>query len=357
MTDALIDRIYECSVVPELWPDVLDDLAALAQARGGVMFSARQTLNWTASDTLRPVFDAYVGDGWFRRCSRRLCLMSQTQPSFFVERDFWTDQDLDRDPIYRDFFRPRGLGWSAGTGLRIPTGDDIVFTIERDFERGPIEPDRVDALNALRPHLARSALVTARVGQQRAQGAAEILEALGLPAALLGDGGRAIQANPMIEALGDHVVFTAHGRVSLTDRRANDQLASTLASINTGAEPRSFPLRDGEGRAVKVVHVMPVRRTAQDVFGQSYALLLITPVAAGREPSIDLLRSLFDFTPSEARVAGGLATGKSAEEIAEQGGVAITTVRSQLRGVLEKTGCSRQAEAAALLAGSVTVLH
>ena len=102
---------------------------------------------------------------------------------------------------------------------------------------------------------------------------------------------------------------------------------------------------------------MPVRRTAQDVFGQSYALLLITPVAAGREPSIELLRSLFDFTPSEARVAGGLATGKSAEEIAEQGGVAITTVRSQLRGVLEKTGCSRQAEAAALLAGSVTVLH
>ena len=31
----LIDRIYECSFVPELWPGVLDTLAHLVDARGG----------------------------------------------------------------------------------------------------------------------------------------------------------------------------------------------------------------------------------------------------------------------------------------------------------------------------------
>ena len=62
------------------------------------------------------------------------------------------------------------------------------------------------------------------------------------------------------------------------------------------------------------------------------------------------MRSLFDLTPSEARVARGLAVGETLEEIASAGGVAITTVRSQLRQVLEKTGCTRQAEVVSLLA-------
>ena len=77
---------------------------------------------------------------------------------------------------------------------------------------------------------------------------------------------------------------------------------------------------------------------------------MLTPVAAPPAPPIELMRSLFDLTPSEARVARGLAVGETLEEIASAGGVAITTVRSQLRQVLEKTGCTRQAEVVSLLA-------
>jgi hypothetical protein len=40
MDSQLIDRIYECSFAPELWPGVLDELAQMAGARGGVFFAA-----------------------------------------------------------------------------------------------------------------------------------------------------------------------------------------------------------------------------------------------------------------------------------------------------------------------------
>ena len=163
MQSDLIDRIYECAVVPELWPSVLDDLARMTDCRGGLLFSARKALCWTASDSVRDVFEDYVNDGWFMRCPRRPCLMSQAAPAFFVEQDFWSEEEIGADPIYRDFFRPRGLGWSAGTGLQLPTGDSIVFSVERTLDRGPVEPDHVSTLNALRPHLARSALVSARL--------------------------------------------------------------------------------------------------------------------------------------------------------------------------------------------------
>jgi DNA-binding CsgD family transcriptional regulator len=351
MQAELIDRIYESSVVPELWPAVLDDLAALSGSRGGLLFSARKALHWTASGTVRDVFEEYVATGWFTKCSRRVCLMSETQPTFFVEHDFWSEEDLARDPIYRDFFRPRGLGWSAGTGLRMPTGDNIVVSVERELDRGPIEREHVEQLNAFRPHLARSAFVSARLGLQRARGATEALTALQLPALLIDEKGVVIEANPMSEALPDLVKFGAQNRLVLTDRRAGEMLAAALEALGTGEPaPHSFPVRDAENKPALVAHVVPIRRSAHDIFASSYAILLLTPLGGARAPSAELMRSLFDLTASVARIATGLATGQSLAEVAAASAVTVETARSYLRRVLEKTGCHRQGELVALMA-------
>ena len=169
MKTELIDRIYECSFVPELWPGVLDDLAALMQGKGGVLFAMRdKVLKWESSATLTDVFQAYVNDGWFATCDRRICMFSRNEPRFLVEQDFWNTDELATKPIYRDFFRPHGLGWSAGTGLSMPTGDNMVFTLERAYELGPVLQPEIDQLDALRPHLARAALISARLGLQNA---------------------------------------------------------------------------------------------------------------------------------------------------------------------------------------------
>lgn len=352
MTDELIDRIYECAVVPELWPAVLDDLAGVIEARGGLVFSARKAVCWTASGSVEDLFEEYFSDGWFDRCSRRVCSIGAEKPSFFVEHDFWTEAQLNDDPMYRDLFRPHGVGWSAWTGLRMPTGDEIVVSIERPFERGPIERELVERLNVLRPHLVRSALVSGRLGLERAKGATEALMSLGLPALLLDGAGRVMEANPMIEALPDQVRLGAHNRVVLNDGRANETLTSLLSSIDrtASATARSFPIRDEAGQPVALAHLMPIRRSAHEILGLSYALLVLTPLAGGAGPAPDLLRSLFNLTPAEARVARELSRGRSPEQIADTSGVSITTVRSQVRKILEKTGCTRQAEAAALLA-------
>ena len=353
MKAELIDRIYECSLVPELWPGVLDELAQLTDLRGGLLFSARdRVLKWTASANLSDIFRSYVEEGWFPRCTRRICLFGQSQPGFFVEHDFWTADELDNNPIYRDFFRPHGLGWSAGTGLQMPTGDRIVFSIEREHSRGPIEKDRVETLNELRSHLARSAFVAARLGLQRAKGASEALTSMGLPVLLLGQDGAVIEANPLVEDLPDHLQWRARNRIALMDGRANDLLWAALAALDSDPESsvRSIPLRDADGRAILVVHIVPIRRSAHDIFAGSYALLVVTPVSVPAKPPIELVRSLFDLTSSEARVARGLAVGETLEGIAASGGVAISTVRSQLRQVLKKTGCARQAEVVSLLA-------
>jgi DNA-binding CsgD family transcriptional regulator len=80
-------------------------------------------------------------------------------------------------------------------------------------------------------------------------------------------------------------------------------------------------------------------------------VLVLTPVTLPQAPPVELVQSLFDLTPAEARVARSLSAGETVEKIASIGGVSLNTVRSQLRCVLEKTGCHRQAEVVALLSG------
>ena len=75
------------------------------------------------------------------------------------------------------------------------------------------------------------------------------------------------------------------------------------------------------------------------------------PVTAPSSPPVELVMSLFDLTPAEARVARGLAAGKTVDDLAGDNGVSPNTVRVQVRGVLEKTGCQRQTDVVALLGG------
>jgi DNA-binding CsgD family transcriptional regulator len=354
----LIDRIYECSFVPELWPDVLDELAVLTDARGAQLFAVREkTMNWTTSASLTETFQAYMDEGWFGQCTRRICLFSNNAPSFLVEHDFWTDQQLDENPIYRNFFRPRGLGWSASTGLAMPTRDNIVFTVERDYQRGPMEKERVAVLNELRPHLARASFIAARLSLKNAQTANNTLAVLGLPALILDEGGVVVEANALMSDLSEHVQWRGENRVALTDPKANEQLWAALPSLEArGDMPvHSFPLKGVDGRAALVAHIVPIRRSAMDIFGHAYSLLIATPVAARKAPPVELLRSLFDLTPSEARVARGLAVGDSIDDIAANGDVSRNTVRTQLQQILGKMGCTRQAEVTALLASVALV--
>jgi DNA-binding CsgD family transcriptional regulator len=61
------------------------------------------------------------------------------------------------------------------------------------------------------------------------------------------------------------------------------------------------------------------------------------------------LRSLFELTGAEARLAQHLARGDSVEEIARTLGVKIATARTQLAAIFSKTGARRQAKLVAIL--------
>lgn len=88
-------------------------------------------------------------------------------------------------------------------------------------------------------------------------------------------------------------------------------------------------------------------------------LLTVIVADADARTTIDpvILRSLYDLTPAEARVAALLAAGQTPAQIARALAISMNTVRTHVRRVLAKTGSSRQAAfARRMLTGLVPLL-
>jgi DNA-binding CsgD family transcriptional regulator len=354
MNAKLIDKIYESCFAPEIWPEVLEEMGRIAGGPGASLFVSRtDVLHWTASREPRTRAEQIAEGGWFSRAPIILRLFAERHAGFLIDVEFFTQEELDREPLYRDIWRPQGVGWAMATAIPIPTGENASFVLTRPTEQGPFERASANRLDELRPHLARSVLISARLQLERARVAGQALEALGVPALVFDEAGKVLFANPLIEAMTGHVHWRAFDLVSLKDQGADRLLRAAIAAINreTASGVRSFPIRNAEAEAPMVAHVIPIRLSAREIFLRCAAVLAMTPVGAPRAPPVELVQSLFDLTPAEARVARSLAIGKTVEDIASDHGISPSTVRTHVRGVLEKTGCNRQAEVVALRAG------
>src|SRR5262249_13240680 len=251
-------------------------------------------------------------DGWFWRGQLAARGLAAHHAGFLTDLDLFTHDELDQEPIYRDFWRPQGAGWVVGTVVPIPTGENVIFVLTRRTERGPVDPAFVQKLDELRPHLARSALLSARLQLERARIASGTLAALGLPALVLNEQGKILAANSLIEALNAYVQWRAFDRVSLQDKIAAKGLRYRIAGNDlAGGAVRSFPVRDMGAEAMMVAHVIPIRLSARDIFVRCAAALVLTPVTMPQAPPVELVQSLFDLTPAEARVARNLASRKT----------------------------------------------
>lgn len=350
----LIDRIYECSFIPENWPDVLKDTSKISQSAGASLFVTNPEITaWTASKNSQPIAERFVADGWYWRGQLMSRIHKSRHHGFIRDLDLCSEAELEEEPIYRDNWRKLGLWWGAATAFALPTGEALSIVLSRTAAQGPASSEALQRLDLLRPHFARTAVMAARLHLARAEAASQTLAALGMPAMLLAESGKVLAANSLIENLDNHVHWRAGGRVTLADKSADDLLADALAriAVNDNGGVRSFPVRDAVTDTLMVGHLVPIKFSARDIFAASSAVFVLMPVTAPSAPPVELVMSLFDLTPAEARVARGLAAGKTVDDLAGDNGVSSNTVRVQVRGVLEKTGCQRQTDVVALLGG------
>jgi DNA-binding CsgD family transcriptional regulator len=350
----LLDLIYEAAAVPDKWPNVLDRLAQLAGAAGTFLITADpRTTRWTSSDSLRQLGLEILEGRWHERNPRMERLMLHKHAGFMREVDMFTAEEMDQEPTFRDLLRPRGFGWAAGALVQVPSDDMLLFSIERRFADGPVDHSVIVELNSLRPHLARASLMSARLRLERAQGMTDSLTMMGLPSAVLSADGKVIATGPLFEQIGGQIVSRAFGRIALRHAGANALLSRAIENLNSdefqsGAKSIAVPPVGDD--AAMIIHLIPIRRSAHDIFGPAMGILVVTPLGSPQTLPDDLLNGLFDLSPAEIRAANGLLRGKTIDSLASEFGLSRETLRSQVKAVLAKTGTGRQSDLVSLLA-------
>jgi DNA-binding CsgD family transcriptional regulator len=352
----LIDRIYEAAVLPEFWPDVLIQFADIARARDSVLFATRgqEVTRWIASsprfDELVQAFGRHAG-----ALERTRRLLAARHPGFVQDQDVFTASEIETEPAFREVLAPRGYGTGIAATIFSPSGDTLVVHAEYAKGSGPAPPDLVKRLDRLRPHFARAVLLSARLAMQRVRAAVEALNMVGLPAAVLESGGRIAGCNSLFDVLIPSVVEDMRSRVRLVDQAADKLLSEALRCGGRGSPTQltqSIPIRASHDHPPFVLHIVPVKGAAHDIFQGAMSILILTPVVPKKVPTANVLQGLFDLTPSEAKLAALVAAGHQIREAAGLLGVTQATARSTLKRIFAKVGVVRQAELVSLLQGT-----
>lgn len=348
-----LDRVYEAALLPEFWPNALASVQRVAGLDGGALFvSSGNDTKWIATPPFSETVADFVNGGLFPGNARNSRALAMKHAGFITDQQILTPEELDSEPMFTEFLRPRGWGWASGTIILMPTEEVLTFHFENHYHRGPVGQQAVDMLDSIRPHLARAALMSCRLQLEKLQASLAGIEALGHPAAVIGHGGRVLACNAGFDKLSSALVAMAHGGVALRNAKANELLQQSLQQVARGhGAHRSIAVPGNEEQPPFVIHVVPIRRNANDLFFGAETFLVVTPVKRPKAPPFEILNALFDLTPAEARVTRLLTSGESAAKIATICNVSVETVRSQLRSVLQKSGMHRQAELVGFLAG------
>lgn len=348
----LVDRIYEAAFLPERWPAVLKQVGQTAQSVSGTLLVLEdfRPVRCSATPLIAPWVERFCSEAW--KTSRRpLCIRQRPPAGFTVWNRYFGPEIMARDAshIHR---LSLGLDSEIGTAIPMPTGEVVVFSFDRRRSEGPHDHANVAALNRLRPHLARAGLIAARLALERAVATTSALRTIGLPAAVLSVSGRVIATNELFEDLQGLFRPAAFGRMAIAGTGANRLLQPAIEAAADEAEPKvsSVPVAWTEEHPACVLHILPLRRDARDLFGGGATVLAVSvPRKSGPAPSADILAGLFDLTPAEARFAQALAAGHSLKAAAKRLHLAESSGRTYLARIFAKTGTHRQAELVSLL--------
>lgn len=219
--------------------------------------------------------------------------MAQDRAGWLRDIDIFSLEEIEALPEYREFLAPRGLKWGAAAAIPMPTGDTVIVSMERLAAEGPFDGQTVDLLDGLYGHLARASMISGLMSLERARTAVETLAAIGLPAAAVTHQGSVRVTNQLFERETSLWQTRGSDRISLNDRRADRLFHATLDLAPAQVTGRSIALqgRDAEDRAV--LHLIPIRGSAQDVFGHTALIAVLTKASGQPVPAPPLLRAMF----------------------------------------------------------------
>ncbi|MHA7916092.1 helix-turn-helix transcriptional regulator [Alloalcanivorax xenomutans] len=258
--------------------------------------------------------------------------------------DFQPDADYSKWENEQDML---DSAWLVVDSTRTHT---FVLTIQRTVGQGPYQQAELNALNRLVPHI-RQTVQLYRQLETRSKAASSLSAVIDvLPDAtfVLDSLATVLYSNKAARAL-----INRERCLSIRDERFNFAEEDVQAAFfRTSAQVvRSSMGKEGyysetlflkrAGRTPLIFVIRPIESSELLAGG---ALVSVYEPDNRLLPSAEHIATYFDLTRAEAQVCERLVAGHDVQTIAGQLGRGVSTVRTQIKHIFQKTGCSRQGE-------------
>jgi len=354
-----VGLIYDSVVDRSACPVMLCRLADLLGAASGVQFGT-----YDSTTHLAVVLAPRQGPEALHRFSEYWAAVSRraSNPAVgavIVPESLISHEDHDRTNFFEERSNTRGAEATMGTILSTDGPISTVMSVSRPHSKGSFDPTEIELFAILIPHLQRGLQMLrmhlAALGGPRTS-SVEMLNRFPQAVILADALARVIFANRAAER-----VLGAGGALSLE----NDGLrAETLGetrllrqAIANCAGPRSE--LDGTGRRLRLsrghrtpltVLVVPHRSGIHWVDAlRPTAILFMTDPEQAAEVRSEWLREDFGLTAAEAGFTREILKADGLRAAADRLGISLTTARTHLARVFDKTGTRRQAELVRLI--------
>ena len=353
----LIDGFYEAAARPELWRDLLAQMAVALGAEGCALTPGPASpLRPVCSASLDELYAASVQERWIDNNVRmtRGVKALKTPQDIVTESMLFTPWELEHLPYHAEFINRFKFRSFAGMLVDGDAASGLAFSAERLVGQDAFSAPEIETLRKIAPHIQRAGQLALRLAGARHDGLLDAFSIFDCGAVLLDWKGRVLRLNAKAEALMGSHLTVRFGALAARRKECDAALQKLIGSVIGRGSQRdaeaigAIAVARPMGRPL-LVHAAPLAGSAQDLFQQAKAALMIIDPDQHPAPQKSILRQVFGLTDAETAIALALSCGRDIDEIAQMRGVRPGTIRNQMKLIFTKTNTRRQAELVALL--------
>ena len=347
--DELVATIYDASYEEEAWDRLPLALATAVGGRSATLqfFNADgERTDFGGNYFLPQMYEEYVNHFYAEDVWIAIGLRGGNQP--IVADDYMSLPQYEMTSLYNDFFRRHGddTAHCAGVISTHSRGRQIIG-IHRGKGGGAFGAENAEAIRRVMPHLERLQGLRQRLNTAdgRRKAAALALDAFDFSAMIVRHDRKLILCNVAAEALlNRRAGLTARaGRLYARMPAADADLGARLAAATTGLpQAGALLVTMGETDAPCRLLIAPMPMTG--------AALVVVDTPDAQSGCVWPAAQIYGLSAAETALGEVLVSGGTLEDFADARGVRISTARTQMSALLQKTGTSRQTQLVSRLA-------
>jgi DNA-binding CsgD family transcriptional regulator len=356
LLQAVVIRLGEAVIDPGIWTGLMEDICRALRTTGAALLQSDiRTADIPRTASVDELIGTYFKNNLHFsdiRASLSVPLLLSGQPVVIDQDIFASERDMPRDDMY-DLIGHLGFRWYGAIGFR--AGSALWgFSLQRTVSEGPFDPSIKKVLSSLSSRLTETATLSKAVGHLVLTGMTNALSLIGRPAIALDRSGRVVDVNNRAAALFCNDIRVVNRQLIVRDQYARSDLAKLAIRLRVTPDAAVFPMEPivihRERQHPIVITALPVDGAARGPFLGARVILVLNDLDAECPPSPASISQALGLTPSQARLAAAMATGRSLEEVAVELHISGETARNHLKAIFQRTGAHRQGELIALLA-------